>query len=889
MKRTHLLFVALVAAIGFGAFGSANAFAAIIDYNHTTGEMSYTTNDVTDALHDNDVKVLKDTTPGLTGWYIIDDVDVDDFESAQMWQYCYIHDYHGNGKSTFWAWSCPATKISVKTLQGDDKITVSPSVDIPTTLVGGPGVDNIQGGAGPDLIYGSCVNQADPAWPCSGWFDILDGGAGPDEIHGGDVTPADGGAGDFIHGGTGNDLVDGGGGSDSVYGDDNNDTVMGGTGSDTLYGGNGTDIASYSNANNSVTASLEGNRNDGVPGENDLIQSDVEGITGGPGPDTLYGNDQVNLLTGGPGDDSLSGYGGIDLLKGEEGSDLLRPGLGEDVVYGGTDAGLGSGSFDTVTYSERWNTVNVSLDGVANDGEPGENDFVANDVENITGGSTGDTLTGDGRGNVLRGEGGDDTLVGLGGGPMGPGLPGKVDELLGGSGQDTIDGGPLGSVGDEIWGGDGTDTVTYENRSDNVVISLDLLNPVGEDTIHTVENAKGGSGNNGIIGNDGPNILWGGAGNDGIDGEGGADLLYGGDDNDTLLGGAGNDTLAGNNGADKLFGAEGADTMSGGSGLDETSYEDATNGVNVTLDGLANDGTPGEGDNVIYDVENVIGSKFPDKITGSASDNKLVGGPGNDQLTGGVGADTLDGGANADTLAGGDGPDTLIGGTENDQLSGDGGYDTLRGGPGSDGLNGGSDPDIADFSTSASPVTVSLAAGSASGEGTDKLIGVEGSYGSPFNDKLVGDANGNTLSGFEGDDTIMGGAGPDHLYGAAGDDTLNGELGNDEIVGGSGTDTVTYANAPSGVTVDMSTYAATATGGAGNDMLSTLENVTGSPFADSVTGSLGANILLGAGGNDALSALGGNDTLDGGANVDSVDGGANLDSCLGETRVNCEK
>jgi Ca2+-binding RTX toxin-like protein len=893
VKRRHILLIALVVTCGFAVFGSANAFAASIFFDHKTGEMTYVTNDKLDAVHENDVKVTKD--PLVAGSYMIDDVDGNnDFEGAENGQYCYIHDHHGTQVGGdivwFWVWSCPASRVVIKTGQGDDKITVDPSIQIATTLVGGVGVDNISGGSGPDQIYGGCAGSFDPAWPCAGYFDILYGGAGPDEIHGGDVTPNSTGAGDFIHGGTGPDVVDGGGGNDSVNGDGDNDMVSGGAGADTLWGGDGTDYADYRQAQGPVTASLDGNKNDGVAGEKDVIQPDIEGIQGGDYNDTLYGDDQVNFLKGGPGDDYLAAYGGIDYLNGQEGSDLLRPGLGEDVVYGGSDGGLGSPGLDTATYSERWNTVNVSLDGVANDGEPGEEDYVANDVENITGGNTGDTLSGDGRGNVLRGEGGDDTIYGNGNAaPLGPGLPSKPDELLGGYGQDTIYGGPAGSLGDSIWGGDGNDTVTYQNRSDNQIISLDLTNPVGEDTIHTVENAKGGSGNDSIIGTDGPNVLWGGAGNDWLDGGAGPDILYGEDDNDRLDGHAGNDTLAGNNGADKLFGAAGADTMSGGVGLDETSYADSLGGVNVTLDGLANDGISGEGDNVIYDVENVIGSNYPDKITGSASDNKLVGGSGNDSLLGAGGADTLDGGANADTLGGGDGPDTLIGGTEEDQLAGDGGYDTLRGGPGSDGLNGGSDPDTADFSTSAVPVQVNLATGTATGEGSDKLTGVENAYGSPYNDKLTGDANANTLSGFEGNDTIASGGGPDHLFGAAGDDILNGELGNDEIVGGGGTDTVSYVNAPAAVTVDMSTYAATATGGAGNDMLSTLENVTGSPFADVITGSSVTNILLGVGGNDTLAALGGNDTLDGGADADSVDGGADLDSCLGETRVNCEK
>ena len=190
------------------------------------------------------------------------------------------------------------------------------------------------------------------------------GGAGPDEIHGGDVTPASTGAWDVVHGGSGPDVVDGGGGNDSVYGDDDNDTVIGGAGADKLYGGNGVDYAGYSKANGPVTASLDGNKNDGQSGENDTIQPDVEGIIGGPGPDTLYGNDQLNFLKGGDGDDSLSGYGGMDVLDGQAGSDLLRPGFGEDVIYGGNDPGQGCCSFDTVTYSERWNWVDVSLDGV---------------------------------------------------------------------------------------------------------------------------------------------------------------------------------------------------------------------------------------------------------------------------------------------------------------------------------------------------------------------------------------------------------------------------------------------------------------------------------------------------------------------------------------------
>ena len=76
-----------------------------------------------------------------------------------------------------------------------------------------------------------------------------------------------------------------------------------------------------------------------------------------------------------------------------------------DNVYGGDGP-------DTVSYAERLNPVTVTLDGVGNDGEAGENDFVASDVENITGGSKNDTLIGNDKANKLLGGSGNDTLNG---------------------------------------------------------------------------------------------------------------------------------------------------------------------------------------------------------------------------------------------------------------------------------------------------------------------------------------------------------------------------------------------------------------------------------------------------------------------------------------------
>src|SRR6185295_14762220 len=80
--------------------------------------------------------------------------------------------------------------------------------------------------------------------------------------------------------------------------------------------------------------------------------------------------------------------------------------------------------------------------------------------------------------------------------------------------------------------------------------------------------------------------------------------------------------------------------------------------LTVSIDGVANDGDTGEGDNVKTDVETVVGGDGADTLTGSSGNNKLVGGIGNDSLNGAAGDDILDGGVGADVMVGGAGNDT---------------------------------------------------------------------------------------------------------------------------------------------------------------------------------------------------------------------------------------
>src|SRR5436189_223508 len=68
-------------------------------------------------------------------------------------------------------------------------------------------------------------------------------------------------------------------------------------------------------------------------------------------------------------------------------------------------------------------------------------------------------------------------------------------------------------------------------------------------------------------------------------------------------------------------------------------------GAVVSLDGLANDGVPDfnvSDDNVMPDVEGVLGGHGADVLTGNGLDNLFDGGPGADELTGLGGADVAD-------------------------------------------------------------------------------------------------------------------------------------------------------------------------------------------------------------------------------------------------------
>jgi hypothetical protein len=135
-------------------------------------------------------------------------------------------------------------------------------------------------------------------------------------------------------------------------------------------------------------------------------------------------------------------------------------------------------------------------------------------------------------------------------------------------------------------------------------------------------------------------------------------------------GGDGNDTLAAGQAASAyLLGGAGADVMTSDAGCCAVAgYSDHDRvGVHVTLDGRANDGAAGEGDDVR--TSGVTGSPGPDVITGDARANALSGGAGADVLDGGGGDDTID--ATVQDAPSSDGADTVTCGAGNDSVVAD--------------------------------------------------------------------------------------------------------------------------------------------------------------------------------------------------------------------------
>jgi Putative metal-binding motif/RTX calcium-binding nonapeptide repeat (4 copies) len=202
-----------------------------------------------------------------------------------------------------------------------------------------------------------------------------------------------------------------------------------------------------------------------------------DALDGGDGRDTLDGGGGADALDGGPEADVIDGGPGSDALSGGDGRDLLLPGTGADVVSGGP--GVDRVSYETGDPT-RDRPVNVTIGGTGDDGDAEGRDTVAGDVEDVIGGTGGDTIVGSAAANDIDGGPGADTIV--------PG--GGADDVEGGAGDDVID--ARDGVADRIDCGDGTDRVAAD-ASDSLAgcesadVSRELMPDVDNDGLSAAQ------------------------------------------------------------------------------------------------------------------------------------------------------------------------------------------------------------------------------------------------------------------------------------------------------------------------------------------------------------------------------------------------------------------
>lgn len=478
--------------------------------------------------------------------------------------------------------------------------------------------------------------------------------------------------------------------------------------------------------------------------EGGVICEDVERVIANGGS----GNDRITVETGTV-PVTFSGGDGDDFLSGSSAADVFNGGPG----------------VDTVSYRLRGTPISATIDGSANDGEVGEADAIAADIDVLVGGTANDVLQGGAGAITLQGGDGNDVLNA-------------------GTGGATLDGGP-GS--DSLNGSTGIDTVDYSSRTTPVAIFLDNSQASGSKAVDSteadhigasVENARGSStpktsydadksipDRDDFVDNALNNTFWSGPlGSEATFTEGGNDVFYGGAGKDLVTDGPGADVYHGGDGADLLISSatNEADTYNGGGGPDEVSYTKKAAPVSASLVSWTG-GVAGENDVFGTDIEGLRGGQADDTLVGNAEDNRFDARAGNDSINPGLGSDSINGG---------DGDDVVTYASRTESLR----FEPLLDGRGTRWVTGGQGTER----------DVIVAERTVLGSGDDSFVAASsapGADGGNGNDTLVGADEANRF---------VGGPGTDNLQGNGGDDTLLAADGHNDTVGcGDGFDAAT--------------------------------------------------------------------------------------------------
>lgn len=527
---------------------------------------------------------------------------------------------------------------------------------------------------------------------------------------------------------------------------------------------------------------------------------------------------------------------------------------------------------------------------------------------------------------------GSDTIEGLGGADR-ICSGGSADRILGGRGAEKIVSGP---GNDDVDGGLGTDRIDAGPGDD------ELLGDRGNDLLNGGKGSDkldGELGDDSLYGGDGTDRLVGGLGNERLyGGPGDGDLIRGDRGNDLIDGGPGVHDTASYSLAQQRAGFR-PSVLVGPPSLQPIAFPaPGTGGVAVDLSRGVAVGDGGDSENVTA-IEDVIGSPFGDAIEGNEGPNIIDGSGGDDLLVsrpavfgpypGSVGPPTP-----GDIALGGFGDDQCVLFAETRScLEASAGTTALATASVNESLDGStvvvSAGDPADEITVArqgSGLIITDARGLAPREGCTSYSATEvscradrgidsflASTGAGDDRVEILDNVGPNVSvrvnGGEGNDTLLGGRGDDVLepgdgfgydilQGRGGNDALSTSFGLDHLDGGDGSDllidqdvcgghvfdggpgidSVSFARTPIGVTARIGASVSADPCVREDRILSTVENIEGSPQNDVLSGDRGPNKLLGRNGDDVLRGDSGPDALVGGLGADSLFGESGTDS-----------
>jgi Ca2+-binding RTX toxin-like protein len=671
-------------------------------------------------------------------------------------------------------------------------------------------------------------------------------------------------------------------GDDNINGNGLPESFNAGSGNDVFNGGAGaSNSLSYSAAAfaSGVTVTFTGITSGTVnkPGNQTDTFTGISSVTGGSGNDVFDLSAVTQPAYFGR---SVTGGAGVDTFKGalQTGDDGFQSG-NVSASFGGSGAGVVTLNFRDDILNDGFGNRDVfesirefSFNGTTNDV------FIGTDVgEFISSWLFGNRSIDGGGGSDRWGAQGSRDIAGN----QGTGLL-----LNDASAKEALFRGAFAKVEVELGTGNDAGVWTGVARKYQLVNNVWTLR--GTDTLRSIENINGSSGDDRLIGSGDSNSFRGGEGNDYIDGGLGNDFVTysgfgGGASGPPVFGVTVNlttgtatdpygftDTLVsiesayGTALADDLTGraVEGVRSfLRGLSGLDRIAAPVA--GTLITADYLADaaavtvnlalqTATDGWGDaDTLVNIQSARGSRFGDSLTGGALNDTLFGEGGDDVLSGGGSNDQLRGGAGNDTLIGGDGHDSLGGGQ---------GVDVYRGGAGFDWINFGDD------GTPSQGVVGSLTTGLF----TDPFGNAETAPDLDI-EMIIGTSLADDLTG-----RIMpGGLDPDtgrpflsQIRGGNGVDTLRGLW--------SPTVSIGYGDDPGGVLVDLATLFAE-DGWGQRDVLVGVRSVVGSDHDDFLVGGATENQLRGRLGNDQISGFAGNDFIDGGEGNDTLFGGEGND------------